>query len=536
VTSAVRLLDSSNRPNTLPPVLSRMMRGTFFLALKTPLQALIALISIPLVQSYVGDGLNGAYVFAWGFGFIQFLLEFGMSSALQRQVADTWTRGDRQGVEGAIACGMNFYAGIALFQGATLLVIAYFVLPWMSRFSPDEAALIVKLLWLQALTSPFFGLSAVVSSVLQAARRFDFMPRIDMGIVVLRFGVLLLGLRAGVDFFWIVVAQTALQVVFSLGPGLWVMVRELGYTPRFSGARWADFATLTRISGYMFMLQLSVVLADKIDTTVLGFALPKGDVGPAITVYQNVSKPFSVIRQTGWTLAYYVMPAVASLAAAGDLKGLDRVKYDGPRFLVGLLLPVALLAGIYAGPFLNLWVGERFEKDAPMLQLFLVALLPLVLAIQAQMAIGIGHIKLMAVVALVGSLVNLPLSFFLTRQPSIGVAGVIWGTVLTTLISNLIIPGIHLFKVLEVDVRAFLTRTLSAPLAGAACLVAATWAFGRFVPASPGPGVGWWRAGPFAANLAVGVLAYLAGYIATHAGRTDFAALWAKVRRRTAPS
>ena len=57
-----------------------------------------------------------------------------------------------------------------------------------------------------------------------------------------------------------------------------------------------------------------------------------------------VSKPFVQIRQTGWTLAYLVMPAVASLAAARDLRGLERVKYDGPRLHIGVLLPIALLA------------------------------------------------------------------------------------------------------------------------------------------------------------------------------------------------
>ena len=74
-----------------------------------------------------------------------------------------------------------------------------------------------------------------------------------------------------------------------------------------------------------------------------------------------MSKPFLQIRQTAWTLASLVMPAVASLAAARDDRGLERIKYDGSRFLVGLLLPVSLLAAIYAGPFLNFWVGPRFE-------------------------------------------------------------------------------------------------------------------------------------------------------------------------------
>ena len=321
-----------------------------------------------------------------------------------------------------------------------------------------------------------------------------------------------------------------MQIVFITGPSLWVMTRELGYKPHFIGTNWADMASLLHISGYMFLMQLSVVLADKIDTTLLGFALPKSDAGPAITIYQNVSKPFLQIRQTGWMLAYLVMPAAASLAAARDAGGLDRVKYDGSRYLVGLLLPITLLAGIYAGPFLNLWVGARFEPYAYLLQLFLIATLPLIFSIVAQMAIGIGKIQVIAISAFVGSLVNLPLSYVLTRQN--GVSGVIWGTVLTTLISNFLIPGIHIFRVLDITPRAFFTRTLSAPLMGGVVLVLTTTLVRFALPAGPGDLHGWVRYLPFAINLSAGMAGYVLGYFLTPMGRGDLALLTDKFKSR----
>src|SRR4051812_38537326 len=292
----------------LPPVLGRLLSGTFWLALRTPLQALFAFWSVPLILAAIGDGY-GAYGFAWGFGFLQFLLEFGMSSALQRQVSETWTRGDRAGVDRAIASGLAFYAAMAVLQAGVLVGIAHWGVP--VTFGAESKGLIVRLLWLQALTAPCYGLTMVVSSVLQAARRYDFLPKFEMAIVLVRFAILWGGLRAGVDFFVVVAAQIGAQVVLALGPALWVMVRELGYVPRLRRVGRADFAPLVHISFYMFLIQLSVVLADKVDTTVLGFAL--ADPAPGIKAYQVVSKPFMQIRQTGGMLAYLVMPAVASL-------------------------------------------------------------------------------------------------------------------------------------------------------------------------------------------------------------------------------
>ena len=68
------------------------------------------------------------------------------------------------------------------------------------------------------------------------------------------------------------------------------MVRELGHAPHFRGARWATTAALGHISLYIALIQISVVMADKIDTTVLGFVLSAP--GPATAVYDVVSKPF----------------------------------------------------------------------------------------------------------------------------------------------------------------------------------------------------------------------------------------------------
>jgi Na+-driven multidrug efflux pump len=518
----------------MPPVLNRLMSGTFWMALKTPLQAVFAFWSIRLILGAIGPEALGAYGFAWGFGFLQFLLEFGMSSALQRQVSEAWTRGDRAGVDRAIACGMNFYAAMALVQVAALLAIAYGALPY-AHFHGESYRLVVKLLWLQMATSPCYGMSTVVTSVLHAARRYDFMPRFELAVVILRFLILWVGLSLGLDFFLVVVLQTVVSVGLTLGPATWVMIRELGHVPHFRGAGRADFAALLHISFYMFLIQLSVVLADRIDTTILGFALP--DPEQAIAVYQVISKPFVQIRQTGWMLAYLVMPAVASLAAARDERSLDRIKYDGPRLHLGLLLPIALLAWIYAAPFLSLWVGNRLGSDpasvAWLLRLFLVATFPLLLTVQVQMAIGMNRIEVVALSSLAGSLINLPISYFLTVRLG-SVEGVIWGTVLTTLFSNLLIPGLYVFRVLKIQPGTYLARTLSAPLAGAAALVLATWLFRLAAPPDPKGTTLLVRAIPLLTHLAVGSLAYLAGYFALPAGRADLDLLLRKLRRSQA--
>jgi Polysaccharide biosynthesis C-terminal domain len=428
---------------------------------------------------------------------------------------------------------------MAMLQVAALLAIAYGALPY-SKLEPESYPLVIKLLWLQALTAPCFGMSVVVSSVLQAARRYSFVPRYEVAITVLRFLVLVAGVQAHVNFFLIVTVQTIVQVSLGLGPAFWVMIHELDHVPHFRGARWSDYKMLGHFSFFVALIQISVVLADKLDTTILAFMLPT-QAEPALTVYSVVSKPFLQLRQTGWMLAYMVMPAVASLATAADKRGLERVKYDGTRLHCGALLPIGLLAWIYAAPFLSFWIGERqwsairalgydLTDVASLMRLFLIAAIPICLSVPVQMSIGLNKIKVIALAALAGSVLNLPISCYLTAR--IGVAGVIWGTVLTTLFSNLLVPGVYVFRVLEIDLPSYLKRTLSAPLAGAIALIASTLLIQRVLPVNRPGSDGWLQALLLVLHLTVGTVAYLGGYFLMPMGRSDLMELTRRLKRR----
>jgi hypothetical protein len=115
----------------------------------------------------------------------------------------------------------------------------------------------------------------------------------------------------------------------------------------------------------------------------------------------------------------------------------------------------------------------------------------------------------------------------------IGMPGVIWGTVLTTLFSNLLIPGLYVVRVLEVRPATFLKRTLSAPLAGAGLLLLVSWgvrALG-FSPSLPPGASRLALAEALGADLALGCLAYAAGYLLTAPGRADLATIWKRLRK-----
>jgi hypothetical protein len=108
------------------------------------------------------------------------------------------------------------------------------------------------------------------------------------------------------------------------------------------------------------------------------------------------------------------------------------------------------------------------------------------------------------------------------------------GTVLTTLVTNLLIPGVYLFRLLEIRLSTFVTRTLGPPMAGAALLMPVAWVCSTIVPPEPTGTTLISRSAALVLNLSLCVVAYLLGYLAVARGRSDLVAFVRQIRQRWA--
>ena len=195
-------------------------------------------------------------------------------------------------------------------------------------------------------------------------------------------------------------------------------------------------------------------------------------------------------------------------------------------------MPVGLLAWIYAGPFLSLWIGNRLGYDAAtwrtLMRLFLLAAIPLVLSVFVQMSIGLNKIKVIALSALAGSAVNLPISCYLTAR--LGVSGRDLGNgAHDPVLEPCSCRESTSFECSRSTSAILLTRTLSAPFAGGIALVVGDLGYANVdagvLPRNVASGRDRCRS---SLHLTVGTLAYIGGYLLTPVGRADAAELEGK--------
>ena len=79
---------------------------------------------------------------------------------------------------------MTFYGAMAVLQVAALLGVAYWALPH-SKLDVSSYPLVIKLLWLQASHGPKLRYVGRGLERVQAARRYAFVPKLEVVIPVL---------------------------------------------------------------------------------------------------------------------------------------------------------------------------------------------------------------------------------------------------------------------------------------------------------------------------------------------------------------
>ena len=99
---------------------------------------------------------------------------------------------------------------------------------------------------------------------------------------------------------------------------------------------------------------------------VLGIFLPV----EAITFYNVAFKVYEFLHYGLSLVASTLVPVVSELEAAMDKRRIAMLFERATRYSVVLLWPVFMLAYIYTGDVIALWMGQGFESSVTLARLF----------------------------------------------------------------------------------------------------------------------------------------------------------------------
>ncbi len=185
-----------------------------------------------------------------------------------------------------------------------------------------------------------------------------------------------------------------------------------------------------------FIIQIAVLIIVTTDNIIITQVL-----GPAeVTPYNIVYKLFSIVP-FGWSIL--VGPLWSAYTEAYKKKDIKWIQNTIKKLNI-LIVPTiifTLVLIVFAKNIINIWVGYDIKYSQSLVILMgIYALINAWNGIYATFVNGIGRINPQLCTAIIGGIINIPISIYFAKSLNMGSSGVILGTIISLAIFSIIGP------------------------------------------------------------------------------------------------
>lgn len=418
----------------------------------------VALLLTPFLIHHLGRVAFGIWVLVNSFRQYFQLLELGTNPAIIKLVSEYAAKDQREKIQEVASSALMIFLGlgllsIALSLGLALYGLDRFQIP--SGYRPTARLLVILL----GAHIPFLFLKRELNAILAGYQRFDLINRISiigelfqavMTVILLiqGFGLISLALLMG--------ATNGLEILLLL----YGLTRRYTVTMALSKASRKTIREVFGFSLYTFVTDMANRIAWNIDVLVIGYFLPVS----SITGYTIGVKLASLPEKLLNPLVNTFFPLASAWDAQQQRSPLQRLMIEGTRGSLLLSLPVAALILFTGDSLISLWVGKEYLSSLPILEVFLgVFVVSNLESTASQVQLGMRRLRFNTIVCILSALANLVLSIAWIRD--YGIVGVALGTLVPTLVANLVFSIPYTCSILELPLRRLLTQALIPPVA-----------------------------------------------------------------------
>ena len=184
-----------------------------------------------------------------------------------------------------------------------------------------------------------------------------------------------------------------------------------------------SMATLRELVGFglkSLVQGVATRIENATDSLVIGFAL-----GPTMVPFYSIpANLVQNLRMLGWTLSHAFMPLFSDMSVRSEQQQIQETYLLASKYVVGIILPMAVGILIVGAPFIGLWIGPEFEENGQWIINYLVVftVLPLLDPFNSRYLTAINKHGIFARLAPIAAIINLTLSIALVYQ--FGILGV----------------------------------------------------------------------------------------------------------------
>ncbi len=386
---------------------------------------IITFIMTPIFVQNLGKYDYGLWEMVGGIIGYAGMLGFGIRPAVSRFAAKYRAESNREQLLRVYASTFFFMVFVGMLL-ATISVLWALWYPELLSESGDEAHRYTVFLLIIAVQLLFSFPGHIVESYLEGFQKYYLKNAITIfnsivgSVVLYSFiepdnGLLLLAAVNAVGF-----SLKYLTFMYILSrPQLDCMVVRTSYFSLETLRELINFGLKSLVQG------ISTRIENATDSLVIGFAL-----GPAMVPFYSIpANLVQNLRTLGWTLSHAFMPLFSDLSARSEQRKIQETYLLASKYVVGIILPLAVGITIVGAPFIGLWIGPEFEENGQWIINFLVVftVLPLLDPFNSRYLTAINKHGIFAKLAPIAALINLSLSIALVHE--FGILGVAFASI-----------------------------------------------------------------------------------------------------------
>ena len=397
----------------------------------------ISLILVPLTIHYVNPTQYGIWLTLSSIiGWFSFF-DIGFGNGLRNKFAESIAKGEHEKAKIYVS---TTYAILSIII-AVVLILFFCVNPFLnwSKILNTSSGMAVELSLLALIVFVFFCLqfvlqliTTVITANQQPAKASLFSVFGSLFSLAIIF---ILTKTTSGNLVYLGTAFSVTPVVVLIASSVWFYTHEYRrYAPSFKYIKFRFARNLMSLGLKFFIIQIAYVVFYQTSNIIIAQLF-----GPVqVTPYNIAFKYFSVIPMV---FGIILVPFWSAFTEAWNKKDTVWIENTMKRLklLWALVFATALIMFIFSNFIYRIWVGK--EIVVPISLSAVIAVYVILNAwngIYSNFLNGVGKIKLQLYVALLGSLINIPLAIFLGKE--LGIYGVILSTATISLTAAVISP------------------------------------------------------------------------------------------------
>lgn len=383
---------------------------------------IIAFIMSPFLVNTLGDTKYGIWTIAVSFTGYMSLLDFGISSAVNKYVSQYNGMRDQRSINAVISTSMVLFCAM----GAVIILLSPFMAELIVSFINIEESLtsIVHLLIIiVSFDISIFVIAGLYKGIFGGYQQYAVINFIQLASAIYKAVMFYLFLSNGYDLISMGVISISANILSILI--FYMMLRKMHPAVRFEFnlISRSNSSKIIHYSKFTFLAMLANQIIYYSDAFVIGYFM----TAAAVTYYsipwalsEYSKKIFLAISQT-------YAPAISEKEAVGDIDHLKELYNNGIKYMIIFSNLLTVGAIVLGGAFIAVWMGPKYKElcEQVLIILFVNLYVQGPQLISYAVLKGLAKQKRYSYMSMVVSLLNLALSIILVQEW--GIVGVALG-------------------------------------------------------------------------------------------------------------